>query len=53
MNTQPRRYAVAGTGHRAQMYVDAILGEHADDAVAHVAQAAYARGVVEDWRVGY
>jgi predicted dehydrogenase len=25
-----RRYAVAGTGHRAQMYVDAIRGEHAD-----------------------
>lgn len=24
-----------------------------DDAVAHVAQAAYARGVVEGWRVGY
>lgn len=24
-----------------------------DDAVAHVAQAAYARGVVEDWRLGY
>ncbi|MGW6129606.1 Gfo/Idh/MocA family protein [Cellulomonas sp. NPDC055163] len=25
-----RRYAVAGTGHRAQMYVDAVLGDHAD-----------------------
>ncbi|HZL03448.1 MAG TPA: Gfo/Idh/MocA family oxidoreductase [Cellulomonas sp.] len=25
-----RRYAVAGTGARAQMYVEAILGEHAD-----------------------
>ncbi|WP_324649389.1 Gfo/Idh/MocA family oxidoreductase [Georgenia sp. H159] len=25
-----RRYAVAGTGHRAQTYVEAILGEHAD-----------------------
>ncbi len=25
-----RRYAVVGTGHRAQMFVDAILGEHAD-----------------------
>ncbi len=24
------RYAVAGTGHRAGMYVDAITGEHAD-----------------------
>src|SRR5665647_2938552 len=28
--TQRRRYAVAGTGHRAWMYIDAILGEHAD-----------------------
>ncbi len=25
-----RRYAVVGTGHRAQMYVDALLGSHAD-----------------------
>ena len=25
-----RRYAVVGTGHRAGMYVDAIVGEHAD-----------------------
>ncbi|WP_179815853.1 Gfo/Idh/MocA family protein [Allostreptomyces psammosilenae] len=25
-----RRYAVAGTGHRAGMYVDALTGEHAD-----------------------
>ncbi|MBO3083193.1 Gfo/Idh/MocA family protein [Cellulomonas fengjieae] len=25
-----RRYAVAGTGHRAGMYIDAITGEHAD-----------------------
>lgn len=25
-----RRYAVVGTGHRAQMYVEAILGEHAE-----------------------
>ncbi|WP_413451970.1 Gfo/Idh/MocA family oxidoreductase [Georgenia phoenicis] len=25
-----RRYAVAGTGHRAQMYIDAALGDHAD-----------------------
>lgn len=24
-----------------------------DDAVAHVAQAAYARGVVDGWRIGY
>ncbi len=28
-----RRYAVAGTGSRAAMYVDAMLGEHADVAV--------------------
>src|SRR5665647_980305 len=28
--TQRRRYAVAGTGHRAWMYIDAILGKHAD-----------------------
>lgn len=26
----PKRYAVVGTGHRAGMYVDAILGAHAD-----------------------
>lgn len=26
----PRRYAVVGTGSRAGMYVDAMLGEHAD-----------------------
>ncbi|MBX9245599.1 Gfo/Idh/MocA family oxidoreductase [Actinotalea ferrariae] len=25
-----RRYAVVGTGHRAQMYVDALLGPHAE-----------------------
>jgi predicted dehydrogenase len=25
-----RRYAVAGTGHRAQMYIDAITTDHAD-----------------------
>ena len=25
-----RRYAVVGTGHRAQMYVDAVLGPHRD-----------------------
>jgi hypothetical protein len=24
-----------------------------DDAVAHVAQAAYLRGLLEDWRIGY
>src|SRR5665647_2668462 len=30
--TQRRRHAVAGTGHRAWMYIDAILGEHADAA---------------------
>mgnify|MGYP001135506704 CR=1 FL=1 len=24
------RYAIVGTGHRAQMYVDALLGSHAD-----------------------
>ena len=28
-----RRYAVAGAGHRAQMYVDAITGTYADRAV--------------------
>lgn len=27
---QRRRYAVAGTGHRARMYVEAALSEHAD-----------------------
>ncbi|MCZ2810733.1 Gfo/Idh/MocA family oxidoreductase [Modestobacter sp. VKM Ac-2979] len=26
----PRRYAVVGTGHRAEMYVAALLGSHAD-----------------------
>jgi len=32
MTTPPirRRYAIAGTGHRAWMYIDAILGEHAE-----------------------
>jgi hypothetical protein len=25
-----RRYAIVGTGHRAQMYADALLGPHAD-----------------------
>jgi len=29
--TSPRRrYAIAGTGHRAWMYIEAILGEHAE-----------------------
>lgn len=28
--TTPRRYAVVGTGSRAAMYVDALLGSHAD-----------------------
>lgn len=32
MTNQPRRYAVAGTGHRAKMYVDAILTDHAEAA---------------------
>ena len=27
-----RRYALVGAGHRAQMYVDAIIGRYADDA---------------------
>ena len=26
-----RRYAVVGTGHRAGMYVDALVGDHVDD----------------------
>lgn len=26
----PRRYAIVGTGHRAEMYVAALLGSHAD-----------------------
>ncbi|MCO1653713.1 Gfo/Idh/MocA family oxidoreductase [Pseudonocardia humida] len=30
MTTPRQRYAVVGTGHRAQMYVDALLGSHAD-----------------------
>jgi predicted dehydrogenase len=29
----PRRYAVVGTGSRADMYVEAMLGEHSDVAV--------------------
>ncbi|MFC7374913.1 Gfo/Idh/MocA family protein [Brachybacterium sp. GCM10030268] len=28
----PTRYALIGTGHRAQMYLDAIAGDHAADA---------------------
>ena len=28
-----RRYALVGAGHRAQMYVDAITGRYADEAV--------------------
>ncbi|MCP2263613.1 Gfo/Idh/MocA family protein [Promicromonospora thailandica] len=28
---QRRRYAVVGTGHRASMYVDALIGTHAPD----------------------
>ncbi|MFJ4231655.1 Gfo/Idh/MocA family protein [Cellulosimicrobium cellulans] len=28
---RPRRYAIAGTGHRARMFVDALLGEHRED----------------------
>ncbi|WP_324649390.1 Gfo/Idh/MocA family oxidoreductase [Georgenia sp. H159] len=28
--TGRRRYAVAGVGHRAQMYIDAALGDHAE-----------------------
>ncbi|WP_447925786.1 Gfo/Idh/MocA family protein [Georgenia muralis] len=33
MTSEPtivRRYAVAGTGHRAQMYIDAMVGDHAE-----------------------
>ncbi len=31
MSDRPRRrHAIVGTGHRAQMYVDALLGSHAD-----------------------
>lgn len=29
-NPARRRYAVVGTGHRSQMYIDAILGDHAE-----------------------
>ncbi len=27
-----RRYAVVGTGHRVQMYLDAMSGDHKEDA---------------------
>jgi len=30
--TSKRRYVVVGTGHRVQMYLDAIAGDHRDDA---------------------
>ncbi len=30
--TSKRRYVVVGTGHRVQMYLDALVGEHRDDA---------------------
>jgi predicted dehydrogenase len=30
--TARRRYVVVGTGHRVQMYLDAMAGEHRDDA---------------------
>lgn len=30
MGAGPARYAVVGTGHRSQMYVDALVGPHAD-----------------------
>jgi predicted dehydrogenase len=30
--TSPRRYVVVGTGHRVQMYLDAMAGDHKDDA---------------------
>lgn len=28
---EARRYAIVGTGHRAEMFVDALLGAHSDD----------------------
>ncbi|MHA7191919.1 Gfo/Idh/MocA family protein [Arthrobacter sp. MDT2-16] len=31
-DNQRIRYAIVGTGHRAEVYVDAILGEHASEA---------------------
>ncbi|HKN43875.1 MAG TPA: Gfo/Idh/MocA family oxidoreductase, partial [Propionibacteriaceae bacterium] len=30
--TSKRRYVVVGTGHRVQMYLDAMAGDHRDDA---------------------
>ena len=30
--TSQRRYVVVGTGHRVQMYLDAMAGDHSDDA---------------------
>ena len=30
--TSKRRYVVVGTGHRVQMYLDAMAGDHKDDA---------------------
>jgi predicted dehydrogenase len=30
--TSKRRYVVVGTGHRVQMYLDAMAGDHSDDA---------------------
>ncbi len=30
--TSKRRYVVIGTGHRVQMYLDAMVGDHRDDA---------------------
>jgi predicted dehydrogenase len=32
MNAAPRRYAIVGTGYRATMYIDAIVGDHRDAA---------------------
>ena len=30
--TSKRRYVVVGTGHRVQMYLDAMAGDHRDNA---------------------
>ncbi len=30
--TSKRRYVLVGTGHRARMYLDAMAGDHRDDA---------------------
>ncbi|MGI8457533.1 MAG: Gfo/Idh/MocA family protein [Propionibacteriaceae bacterium] len=32
MSTQRRRYVVVGTGHRVRMYLDAIVGDHREQA---------------------